>query len=90
MTKSLKDYSSVRDENDPSPRRGRCPPGMDQVLVYNSIEALRQLRVLAAETGTTLSALVGEGLNHVFRAHGKPQIAVDKRNKRRSPGDAVE
>ena len=36
---------------------------------------VRQLRILAAEEGTTIRALIAEALNLLFAERGKPQIA---------------
>jgi hypothetical protein len=79
MPKTLRDYSSVREPDaPPPPKPPRTAPGMRQAIIYNTEEALQQLKVLAAERGTTISALVGEGMNHVFRTYGKAMIAIDR------------
>jgi hypothetical protein len=38
-------------------------------------EVQRALRILAAEEGTTVQALLAEGINTVFAKRGKPEIA---------------
>lgn len=80
MAKSLREHSSVQEEPPPPlpPKLPRTAPGMKQAIIYNTEEALQQLKVLAAERGTTISALVGEGMNYVFRRYGKPSIALEK------------
>lgn len=50
---------------------------MAQTLVYNSKEALRQMKALAARKGTTLSALIGRSMNLTFREEGLPEIAIE-------------
>ena len=35
----------------------------------------RALKIIAAEEGTTVQALLAEGINHVFAKRGKPEIA---------------
>jgi hypothetical protein len=37
---------------------------------------VRQLKILAAEEGTTLQALMAEALNLLFTKYGKPPIAT--------------
>lgn len=85
MNKSLRDLSHARRDEviTPTPKaaKPRRADLMKQTIVYQTDECLRQLRVLAAERSTTVSALVGEGINMMFRQYGKPQIAVDKAAK---------
>jgi hypothetical protein len=38
-------------------------------------EVQRALRIIAAEEGTTVQALLAEGINTVFAKRGKPEIA---------------
>lgn len=38
-------------------------------------EVQRALRIIAAEEGTTMQALLAEGINTVFAKRGKPEIA---------------
>lgn len=80
MVKSLRDLSHARTDETlpPPPRLPRAPEGMKQSIIYNSVEALLQLKVLAAEQGTTISALMGEGMNQVFRKYNKPLIAIER------------
>lgn len=49
--------------------------GKVQLSTWQTPEAVRQLRILAAEEGTTIQALMAEGLNYIFAKYGKPQIA---------------
>ena len=49
--------------------------GKVQISSWQTPEAVRQLRILAAEEGTSMQALMAEGLNSVFAKYGKPQIA---------------
>jgi hypothetical protein len=48
-----------------------------RVLVggHFSSEVQRALRIIAAEEGTTVQALLAEGINKVFAKRGKPEIA---------------
>lgn len=51
-------------------RAGRAP-----LPFWTTAPAKKQLRILAAETGTTQQDLMTEALNLIFQKHGKPQIA---------------
>ena len=53
---------------------GGSRDGMRFVGGYFSPEVARQVKILAAEEGTTVQALTGEALNFLFAAYGKPQI----------------
>lgn len=75
--RSLKDRSSVRDEVPPEEVE-KPSKRMRQSTIYQSDECLIQLKALAAERRTSISAIVGEGLNYVFRKYDKPPIAIDK------------
>ena len=44
---------------------------------YFSPEVSRQLKVIGAEEGVTLRALMGEALDLLFANRGKPTIAQD-------------
>ena len=48
-----------------------------RVLVggHFATEVQRALRIIAAEEGTTMQALLAEGINTVFAKRGKPEIA---------------
>ncbi len=46
-----------------------------QISSWQTPEAVRQLRILAAEEGTSMQALMAEALNYIFAKYGKPQIA---------------
>jgi hypothetical protein len=56
-----------------APRPGRA--GKSNVTGYFPPAVKRQLRILAAERGTTIQELLGEALNDLFAKHGKPEIA---------------
>lgn len=49
--------------------------GKVQLSTWQTPEAVRQLRILAAEESTTIQALMADGLNFLFAKYGKPQIA---------------
>ena len=49
--------------------------GLVQFSSWQPPDAVRQLRILAAERDTTMQALMAEGLNMVFAKYGKSQIA---------------
>lgn len=58
----------------PAGRGGRSSParqGKVMVAGYFSPEVNRRLRVMAAERGTTVQALLGEALDELMRVHGK-------------------
>jgi len=42
---------------------------------WQTVETVRQLRILAAEQGTTLQALTAEALNLLFTKYRKPPLA---------------
>lgn len=48
---------------------------------YFSPEVSRQLKVIGAEEGVTLRALMGEALDLLFANRGKPTIAQDPPTK---------
>jgi hypothetical protein len=43
---------------------------------YQAAPAVRQLKVLAAEEGTTIQALMAEALNLLFAKYDRPPIAT--------------
>lgn len=49
--------------------------GRAQISTWQTPEAVRQLRIMAAEEGTTSQALIAEALNLLFAERGKPEIA---------------
>jgi hypothetical protein len=51
-------------------RDGRAP-----VPFWTTAQARRQLRIMAAEEGTTQQKLMAEALNLLFTGHGKPPLA---------------
>ena len=46
-----------------------------QISTWQTPEAARQLRIMAAEEETTSQALIAEAFNLLFAKRGKPQIA---------------
>jgi len=59
------------------PRAGSAGSRSGRVLVggHFASEVQRALRIIAAEEGTTVQALLAEGINTVFAKRGKPEIA---------------
>jgi hypothetical protein len=47
-----------------------------QFSSYQAPEAVRQLKILAAEQGSTIQALTAEALNMLFAKYGKPTVAT--------------
>jgi len=58
-------------------RAGSAGSRSGRVLVggHFASEVQRALRIIAAEEGTTVQALLAEGINTVFAKRGKPEIA---------------
>ena len=58
-------------------RTGSAGSRSGRVLVggHFASEVQRALRITAAEEGTTVQALLAEGINTVFAKRGKPEIA---------------
>ena len=58
-------------------RTGSTGSRSGRVLVggHFASEVQRALRIIAAEEGTTVQALLAEGINTVFAKRGKPEIA---------------
>lgn len=58
-------------------RAGNSGSRSGRVLVggHFASEVQRALRIIAAEEGTTVQALLAEGINTVFAKRGKPEIA---------------
>ena len=56
----------------------RTPSRQGQTLIggFFAPEVHRQLRMLAAEAGTTQQGLIAEALNMLFAKNGKPEIAA--------------
>lgn len=57
------------------PRRAPSREGQSLVGGFFSPEVHRQLKILAAESGSTQQALLTEALDMLFAKHGKPEIA---------------
>jgi hypothetical protein len=49
--------------------------GRSQMSTWQTPEAVKQLRIMAAEEETTSQALIAEALNLLFSKRGKPPIA---------------
>ena len=56
------------------PTRQASRIGKASVTGYFSPAVRRQLRKLAADSDTTIQALLGEALNDLFAKHGLPEI----------------
>ena len=58
-------------------RRGSTGSRSGRVLIggHYTIEVQRTLKIIAAEEGTTVQALLAEGINTVLAKRGKPEIA---------------
>jgi hypothetical protein len=65
-------------EAKPASRGGGVGSRSGRVLVggHFATEVQRALRIIAAEEGTTMQALLAEGINTVFAKRGKPEIAA--------------
>lgn len=61
----------------PAPRASRAPSRKGQTLIggFFDPEVHKQLKVMAAEQGTTQQALLADALNMLFAKSGKPEIA---------------
>ena len=57
--------------------RGGAGSRLGRVLIggHFAAEVQRALRIIAAEEGTTMQALLAEGINTVFAKRRKPEIA---------------
>ena len=57
----------------------KAGPGEKRLMTLRVDEAVAyRLKVLAAEERTSVTALVSEGINHVFEVRGLPPIASTK------------
>jgi len=71
-------------EQAPKKRKAKAAPAeavtrnVTRVLVAGHFqpEVQRALRIMAAEEGTTVQALLAEALNMLFAKHHKPEIAA--------------
>jgi hypothetical protein len=52
--------------------------GKVQLSTWQTPEAVRQLRILAAEESTTIQALMADGLNFLFAKYGKPPVRAPR------------
>ena len=57
----------------PARLKSRDPGSFKALLIRMNLEGWRSLRILAAETDTTLNALAVEALNDLLKKHGKKQ-----------------
>ena len=69
-TGPTKDFGSVDKHFKPS-RVDRRP-----LSSFQNMATVREVKILAAEEGTTVQALVAEALNMLFEKRGKPPIAT--------------
>ena len=69
--------SRVAPSRTPSRRAADRPSRAGTVsLTLHVPAAVRDhLKIIAVETGTTLNALCGEGLNSILAQHGRPELA---------------
>lgn len=69
--------SIAASESRTTARAGGVGSRSGRVLVggHFASEVQRALRIIAAEEGTTMQALLAEGINTVFAKRGKPEIA---------------
>lgn len=84
LDQALRDDSPPRSAaneplRDPGPAAGRSTRQASRVnkasvTGYFAPAVRRQLRKLAADTDTTIQALLGEALNDLFAKHGLPEI----------------
>jgi CTP:molybdopterin cytidylyltransferase MocA len=58
-----------------APARARTRQATKQIAAHFPEEVAWQLRELAVERRTTVQALLGEGLNDLFRKYGRPELA---------------
>lgn len=56
---------------------GKADEVLQSMTTRQPPEVVRQLRVLAAELDKPIMYVIGEALNLVFEAHGKPPIAPE-------------
>ncbi len=58
-----------------APARPKTRQATKQIAAHFPEEVAWQLRELAVERRTTVQALLGEGLNDLFRKYGRPELA---------------
>jgi hypothetical protein len=58
-----------------APSKPKTRQATKQIAAHFPEEVAWQLRELAVERRTTVQALLGEGLNDLFRKYGKPELA---------------
>lgn len=61
------------------PAKPKTRQATKQIAAHFPAEVAWQLRELAVERRTTVQALLGEGLNDLFRKYGKPELAPSQR-----------
>ena len=64
-------------DEEAAPRRRKAANKTQLVGAHLSPDVGRQLRIIAAEEGTDVKALLIEAVNLLFKTRGKPQIATD-------------
>ena len=76
------EFADVLEGKRPRQRRtaaAKAGPGEKRLMTLRVNEAVAyRLKVLAAEERTSVTALVSEGINHVFEVRGLPPIASTK------------
>ena len=58
-----------------APAKAKTRQATRQIAAHFPEEVAWQLRELAVERRTTVQALMGEALNHLFRKYGRPELA---------------
>ncbi len=66
---------SARVSRAPQPAHARQRENTVPLTIHVEAAVRTQVKILAAEHGTTVHALVCEGLNTVFAKHHRPEIA---------------
>jgi hypothetical protein len=75
LTQALSRKSTEPAPAVPAPTPIKSRTGRVLVGGHFSKDVQRMLKIIAAQEGTTVQALLGEGINHVFAKRGKPEIA---------------
>ena len=75
VTAAVQEAGRSREARPASSSGSRRRDSTVPLTVHVGPDVRTQVKVLAAERGTTVQALVCEGLNTVFAKHGRPEIA---------------
>ena len=75
VTAAVQEAGRSREAKPASSSGSRRRDSTVPLTVHVGPDVRTQVKVLAAERGTTVQALVCEGLNTVFAKHGRPEIA---------------